>query len=129
MKRQMTNKDILAYALSLQNIFLNSEKEIILPVKVNFYLQKNLKLFTELASEIEESRLQIGEKYGEYNQETESYIIKDKSQIKQAQNEIKELLSLTQNLEIYTVSLEDLQDLQFTTAQMNAMLFMIKEEE
>lgn len=127
MRRQFSNKEILEYATSLHNTFLNSNKEIVLPIKVNFYLQKNIKLFMEMAEEVEAARLTIGEKYGEYNSESESYIIQDSDNLLKAQKELNTLFSLTQNLELYTISLEDLEDTKLTTAEMHALLFMIEE--
>lgn len=127
MRKQFTNREILSYAESLSQIFLNPEKDIELPIKTNFYLQKNIKAFTKAAQEIDESRLAIGEKYGEYNFDENCYEIRDKDQRLLAQQDLKNLLSLDQVLEIYTVSLDDLQDTQLTVAQLNAMLFMIEE--
>lgn len=128
MRKQFTNQEILSYAESLSKTFLDSEKDIELPIKINFYLQKNIKSFIEAAQEIDESRLAIGEKYGEYNFEEECYEIKDKEKRILAQRDLKNLLSLDQVLEIYTISLNDLEEnTQLTVAQMNAMLFMIDE--
>ena len=127
MRRQFSNKEILENATFLHKIFLDSSKEIVLPVKANFYLQKNLKLFLELAQEIEEAKLEIGARYGEYQAETESYMITDSEKLMQAHEELKTLFSLTQMLELYTISLEDLEDSKLTTAEMNALLFMIEE--
>lgn len=127
MRKHFTNKEILEYATLLQKVFLDTDKDIFLPVKVNFYLQKNMKTLTEAAELIEESRMGIGEQYGEFVEEESSYIIKDSENLKKAQKMINELLSLDQVIELYPISLEDLQDIQLTVAQMNAMLFMIEE--
>ena len=127
MRKQFCNKDILENATLLHKIFLESNQEIVLPIKVNFYLQKNIKTFLKNAEEIEEARLKIGEKYGEYDANDNSYVIENKELRQKAQQELKDLLSLDQILEIYTITLEDLQDTKLTVAQMNAMLFMIDE--
>lgn len=127
MRKHFTNKEILEYATLLQKVFLDTDKDIFLPVKVNFYLQKNMKTLTEAAELIEESRMGIGEQYGEFVEEESSYIIKDPENLKKAQKMINELLSLDQVIELYPINLEDLQDIQLTVAQMNAMLFMIEE--
>ena len=67
-------------------------------------------------------------KYGTINVEKDAYFISDPEKLEQAQQEIKQLLSIDQILEVYMISLEDLQDTKLTIAQMNAMLFMIDEE-
>ena len=128
MRQQFSNENILKYATSLQQAFLSEDKEIILPVKVNFYLQKNINTLSEAAQSIENSRMKIGERYGEYIEEEGAYIIKDLEKRKIAQKEMEDLLSIDQILEIYYITLEDLQDIKLTTSEMNALMFMINEE-
>lgn len=127
MRKQFTNKEILTYADSLNRTFLKEDKDLELPIRVNFYLQKNIKTFIEAAELIEESRMKIGQKYGEFNAEEESYSIKEEDKLLAAKQDLKNLFSLEQVLEIYTVTLEDLEDTILTVAEMNAMLFMIEE--
>lgn len=127
MRKQFTNKEILTYADLLNRIFLQEDKNLELPIRVNFYLQKNIKTFIEAAELIEESRMAIGRKYGEFNTEEESYLIKDEEKLLAAKQDLKNLFSLEQVLEIYPIDLEDLEDTKLTVAQMNAMLFMIEE--
>lgn len=127
MHKPFSNKTILEYATSLTKNFLEEGKDVELPVVVNFYLQKNIKTFIEAAEEIDEARLKIGEKYGEYNFEEDCYEIRNNEKRLQAQDDLKKLLSIDQVLEIHMISLEDLKDTHLTVAQMNAMLFMIEE--
>lgn len=127
MRQQFSNQEILEYATSLHENFLENSKDITLPIKINFYLQKNMKNFIEAAKEVEASRLKIGEKYGVYNPKDSSYLIQDEDKLKLAQKELQELMSLDQIIEVYPISLEDLQNVDLTVAQMNAMLFMIEE--
>jgi len=129
MRKKFSNQEIFNYAEALTKTFLEDSKDIQLPVKVNFYLQKNIKTFITAAQEIEDARLTIGKKYGTINIEKDAYFISDPEKLEQAQQEIKQLLSIDQILEVYMISLEDLQDVKLTVAQMNAMLFMIDEEE
>lgn len=128
MRKPFLNKDILITADALQNIFLATAQEVVLPVTVNFYLQKNIKTILEAATDIEEARVNIGKQYGEYDAEDESYLIKDPKKLEQAQKDLNDLLSLEQILEIYMVTLKDLKDTSLTVAQMNAIMFMIREE-
>lgn len=128
MRKQFSNKEILTYATALVKTFLNSEKEIELPIKANFYLQKNMKTFIDAAQIIEESRLKIGKKYGSLNIENDTYSITDSDKYEKAKQDLQNLLSLDQILEIYPIFLSDLKDTKLTTTQMNAIFFMIEED-
>ena len=128
MRKQFSNKEILDYATALSKEILENAKDVELPTKVNFYLQKNIKTFLTAAQDIEEAQLKIGKKYGEYNSEKEAYIITDSEKLSIAQKEMEDLLSVDQVLEVYFITLADLQDTKLTIAQMNAMLFMIDEQ-
>lgn len=129
MRKQFSNQEILSYAQQLSKVILNAAEDIELPVRVNFYLQKNIKTFLKAAQEINEMRLKIGKKYGEYDKETQSYQIQDKNKLELAQQDLKNLLSIDQILDIYMISLTDIEDLKLTVAEMNAMLFMIDEND
>lgn len=129
MHKQFSNKEILSYAQTLKQVFLNSSKDIELPVRVNFYLQKNIKTFLNAAQEIDEMRLKIGKKYGELNAQTRSYEIKDTNKLELAQQDLDNLLLIDQVLDIYMISLKDIETLTLTVAQMNAMLFMIDDND
>lgn len=122
MKKRFSNRDIYNYAQLLSQEFLNNDIEVILPIKVNFSLQKNIRLFINAAEEIEQSRQAIGRKYGT-SIDSGYQIPEDKVAI--AQKEMNDLLEIEQNLEILTISLDALDNVTLTTRQMQAMLFMI----
>ena len=128
MRKKFSNKEILEYAHSLTKIFLDSEKnDINLPIKINFYLQKNIKTILNAAQDIETMRLDIGRKYGTYNSDSNAYIVDDDKRLT-AENELQDLMSIDQILDIYVVSLDELQQISsLTVLQMNAMMFMIEE--
>ena len=126
MRKQFSNREILLYAEQLKKIFLDLGQDIELPVKINFFLQKNIKTLMDAAHEIEEMRLKIGKKYGTYDAETQSYRIPSGENLEKAQQEIINLLSIDQVLDINLISLTELQNTtHLTVGQMNAMLFMI----
>lgn len=126
MRKQFSNREILLYAEQLKKIFLDLGQDIELPVKINFFLQKNIKTLMDAAQEIEEMRLKIGKKYGTYEAETQSYHILNGENLEKAQQEIINLLSIDQVLDINLISLTELQNTtHLTVGQMNAMLFMI----
>ncbi len=126
MRKQFSNREILLYAEQLKKIFLDLGQDIELPIKINFFLQKNIKTLIDAAQEIEEMRLKIGKKYGTYDTETQSYHIPNGENLEKAQQEIINLLSIDQVLDINLISLTELQNTtHLTVGQMNAMLFMI----
>ena len=121
----LTNNQIYTYALGLEQMFLEEEQK--LPIKINFYLQKNKNILFELARDIELARTNIAEQYGEMNEENFQYKILPEN-IEIAKKEFQELLELEQEVNIYQVSIEDFPtDLILTTDQMEALMFMIKE--
>lgn len=122
----LTNKQIYDYATGLINNFSNNDLK--LPVKINFYLQKNQLELLPLAQNIEQQRMDIIQEYGVLNEETQNYIIPT-DEINIVTKKINELFDLTQDVKIYKVKLEDFGDIDFTPNQMKALLFMIEEEE
>lgn len=129
MRKQFSNKEILTYATSLKKVFLDSDKDIELPIKANFYLQKNMKTLMDAAQEIDDARLNIGKKYGVLDSSTETYSITEPDKLEQARQDLNNLLSLDQIIEIYPIFLSDLKNTKLTTTQMNAMFFMIEEDD
>ena len=81
----------------------------------------------DLSKEIEDARLQIAAKYGVLNEEGTSYNIPEEN-IEEASKELSDLFSLEQEVNIYTIKMEQLPEhIELSTAQMEAMLFMIDE--
>lgn len=120
---KMTNDEIYVTALAVQKAFADSTQQ--LPVKVNFYLQKNKKALMDLGREIEDSRMETLRKYGTLNEETNQFEF-DSSAAQAVMNELNDLLALEQEVKIYTVKIEDFGDnLTLTTEQMEALMFMI----
>lgn len=121
----LTNNQIYNYALNLEQLFLEEEQK--LPIKINFYLQKNKNTLFELAKDIEAARTSIAQSYGEMDEETSYYKILPEN-VEVATKELQDLLMLEQEVNIYQVNIEDFPvDLNLTTDQMEALMFMIKE--
>lgn len=121
---KLTNNEIYSYALALNEAFADNTQR--LPMKVNFYLQKNKKTLTELGQDIEESRFDIIRNYGELTEDGTQYSI-SRDKVDAAQQELEDLLALEQEVNIYMISADNLSDdISLTTAQMKAMLFMIE---
>jgi hypothetical protein len=121
---KLTNNKIYAYANSLLAEFGNSA-DMKLPVKINFYLQKNIQTLKALAMEIEQSRLEIVQQYGELTDDNNAYLI-PANKIAEAQKELNDLFTLEQDVQIYTINIDTLSDdLMLTMSQMEALMFMI----
>jgi hypothetical protein len=122
---KLTHENIYTYSLQLQNAFKDDNQR--LPVKINFYLQKNKKALMDIAMEIEEERMNILRTYGTFDDEGGVTIAPDK--IAEASREMSDLLALERDVNIYTIPFENIpEDLSLTTAQMEALMFMIKAE-
>lgn len=121
--KTMTNSEIYNIATILGKAF-EDEKQI-LPVKVNFYMQKNRATLMALAQEIEKARVEILQKHGTLNEETNQFeFTNEVAEI--VIKELNDLLGLEQEVNIYTVNIDNFGDeLTLTTGQMEALMFMI----
>lgn len=126
MTTTLTNNEIYNYGNALMEYFSNGD--IKLPIKINFYLQKNKVELITLAEEIERQRISILEEYGTLNPETNQFNV-PKDKIPEVSKKINDLFDLTQEVKIYKVNLEDFGDIELTSNQTSALLFMINEEE
>ncbi len=123
---KMTNNIIYTHATNLLNEFGGSA-DLKLPIKVNFYLQKNMRTLRDLATEIEESRLAIVQKYGTPTEGGNGAYSIPADKVADAQNELNDLFALEQEVQIYTVNVDTLSDdLVLTMSQMDALMFMIE---
>lgn len=119
----MKNSEIYNYAQALTEAFRDSNQR--LPVKINFYLQKNKKTLLSLSQDIEQSRIEIAQNYGILNEEGTAYTIAEEN-IAIVNTEIQDLFNIEQEVPIYQISIDSFNDdLTLTTAQMEAILFMI----
>lgn len=126
MNMTLTNNQIYNYINSLIENF--SKSDIKFPVKVNFYLQKNQNTLLTLAQEIEQERVNIAQEYGILNEETEQYEVPPEK-IQEASQKLNDLFDLTQEVKLYKVKLEDFGNVELTSGQMQALLFMIEDKE
>ena len=121
---KLTNNKIYTYANNLLAQFSNAAN-LKLPVKINFYLQKNMQTLKTLATEIEENRLAIVRNYGELTEDGSAYSI-PADKVAEAQKELNDLFNLEQEVQIYTVNIDALNDdMVLTMSQMEALMFMI----
>lgn len=121
----LTNLEIYTTAQALME---NITTDMNLPVKVGFYIQKNMKKMTELAQEIEKSRIEIFEKYGEKDEENNQYKF-DKSVQDQVQKELNDLFDLTQDIKTNMLNLDWFDDIDLNANQIAAISYMIADDE
>ena len=122
----LTNNKIYNYANSIIENF--SGVDIKFPIKVNFYLQKNQTELMALAQDIEKQRVDLIQEYGTLNEETQQFEIPPEKVVEVSQK-INDLFNLTQEVKLYKVKLEDFGDVELTSGQMQALLFMIDDED
>ena len=121
---KFNNSEIYQIANVLAKTFDNLD--IYIPAKANFFIQKNIAIFAAAAQEIEKSRLEIAKHYGELDEENQQYKIPE-DKIEEASKELEDLFSIEQDLNIKSFPIEALGDTEFTSAQMQAIMFMIED--
>lgn len=97
-----------------------------IPVKVGFFLHKNIRLIKEAVLDIEQAKIQIGETYGTLKDDGSAYTIQTEY-LKQAEQELYDLLNLEQDLNLHTFKLSEFEDIELTYEQLDAIAFMIEE--
>lgn len=121
---KIKNQFIYNYAMLLNKAFANGEQK--LPIKINFALQKNKSVLTNLAQEIEKARLEILKKYGKLDAESQQYVI-EPEHVAQASQELYDLSEIEQEVNVLTIPIDIIEtDLVLTTQQMEALMFMIE---
>ena len=120
---KFTNFDIYNYGQQVNGMFTN--KDLYLPAKVNFFLQKNIQTMINAAEEIEKSRIEIVRHYGVPNEETGSIEVPVELTAV-ATAEIQDLFNLEQELNITPINIEKFGNIELTLEQMNAIMFMIE---
>lgn len=123
---KLNNKDIFNYYQKLESAFNVDNKYF--PAKINFYIQKNKNILYNLSILIEQTKNSIAQQYGLYQEESDSYFIPSE-QRSIAQQELNDLMNVEQEVNILQLTFNDIEQLEFTPNQMEAILFMIKEEQ
>lgn len=121
---KLNNSFIYSSEKSIANAFKSTTN---LPARINFVIQKNLDELSLLAYDIEKIRKNIIEKYGNINEEDNSYNI-PKENIHLAQKELDDLLEVEQDVNIRFIKASWLDGFDLTMEQMASIMFMIEEE-
>lgn len=123
--KTMTNLEIYNYANALGTSF---NEDLTLPVKVNFYLQKNMNTIMEAGRDIEKTRMEIVQRYGTATEDGASIEIPN-DKIEEVNRELEDLFNLEQDIKINEISLEAFANVELSSSQVAAIAFMIKDEE
>ena len=122
---KLTNNEIYTYANNLAQAF--DDKDQKLPIKISFYLQKNKNTLIQLAQHIEQSRMSIAQSHGTLDENNQQYVIPPEK-MEAVAKELNDLFTLEQEVQIYTINIDSFgDDLTITTAQMEAIMFMIEQ--
>lgn len=121
------NVKIIQYFELLKENFNNNSKY--LPAKIAFIIQKNIKVLKELSQEIYILRDNIIKHYGAQDvNDLESFIIPNEHR-GVAQKELDDLIEMEQEVPILKLKFSDIENLEFTMNQMEAIMFMIEEDD
>lgn len=119
---KLTNQEIYNYATNL--VAFNTD--IKMPVRINFFLQKNIQTIIVAAQEIDANKITIAQQFGELNEEGTAYNI-PADRMPAANQEINDLFSLEQDLNIHIFKLDDFDGIELTMEQLSSIMFMIEE--
>jgi hypothetical protein len=119
----LKNQETYEYSQKL-SVFNNCNLK--LPVRINFFLQKNIRTIITAATEIEQTKMSIAAEYGVPNETQTGYDI-PAEHIQIVNQELTDLFNLEQDLPIHIFKLDDFEGLEFTYQQMSAIMFMIEE--
>lgn len=122
--KTLTNEEIYRRALELNICFNDNEKYF--PAAVSFAIQKNKANLIDLAGDIETGRMNIIQHYG-VAQEDGNFNIADEN-VPAANQELVDLLSITQDVKLFLFGIESLDDIKLTSQEMQAIMFMIDED-
>lgn len=124
----LKNIDIYMLAAQLTEAFNNQEDESNLPIKINFFLQKNVNKIIDLVQDIDKSRNEIIQKYGTLNEEKQEYEVPTEK-LEEAQKELNDLFAIEQEVKINMLDINLFDDVNISEKKGNAILFMIYDPE
>ena len=110
MIKTMTNAEIYDLNIIIQSAF-NIKDSKYYPARINFFIQKNRSTLEKLSADIEKVRMSIIQNYGVI--EGDKYKFTQEN-IPLANKELSDLLKIKQEVNISTIKLSDLDNLEFT---------------
>lgn len=122
---KINNNNIVQHYENLKNSFNDNKKYF--PAKVTFMIQKNIRILEKLSQDIYMTRDKIVQHYGSPNGDETFFIPEEVRET--TQKELDDLLEIEQEVNILKLKFKDIEDLEFTSNQMEALMFMIDEED
>lgn len=120
------NYEIVQHSEELKKYFLTENNNQYLPIKLNYAIQKNLASLLQNYASIDSSRNTICKHYGTLNDAGDAYHFPPET-IDVVNNELQDLYNIEVEVAIMLVKLSDIENLELTPNQMNAIMFMIEE--
>lgn len=129
-RKTMSNIEIYNTATALSELFNDMvTKEMKLPVKVNFYFQKNMNALVAMAQELDQEKNKIVLKYGTVDAEDSNKVNLAPEVLNDANQELADLFALEQEVAVNVIELDWFDGIEMTPQQLAAITFMIKDEE
>lgn len=129
-RKTMSNIEIYNTATALSELFNDMvTKEMKLPVKVNFYFQKNMNALVTMAQELDQEKNNIVLKYGTVDAEDPNKVNLSPDVLDDANKELADLFALEQEVAVNVIELDWFDGIEMTPQQLAAITFMIKDEE
>ena len=129
-RKTMSNIEIYNTATALSELFNDMvTKEMKLPVKVNFYFQKNMNALVAMAQELDQEKNKIVLKYGTVDAEDSNKVNLAPEVLNDANQELADLFALEQEVAVNVIELDWFDGIEMTPQQLTAITFMIKDEE
>lgn len=129
-RKTMSNIEIYNIATALSELFNDMvTKEMKLPVKVNFYFQKNMNALIDMAQELEQEKNNIVLKYGTVDEEDPNRVNLSPEVLDIANKELADLFALEQEVAVNVIELDWFEGIDMTPQQLAAITFMINDEE
>ena len=119
----MKNNQIYNLAFGINQLNISNVQ---MPVRVGFFLQKNIRIIIDAATEIEQAKMSIIAQYGKLNESQTGYDIPPEH-MEIVNHELNDLFNLEQDLPIHVFKLSDFDGIELTYQQMSAIMFMIEE--
>lgn len=120
------NFEIYGIAEGLLRAFAEADSTQKLPIKLSYTIKKNTSKFQAVAEQIEKSRVELIQKYGEETEDGGYKILPENEE--KANQEFNDLMNLEDNIDVHTIDINTLaDDIELTNAQMDAIMFMLKD--
>jgi hypothetical protein len=128
--KDMTFKNFEIYGIAegLLKAFAEADSTQKLPIKLSYTIKKNTNKFQSIAEQIEKSRVELIQKYGEETEDGGYRVLPENEE--KANQEFADLMNLEEEINIHTIDINSLpDDIELTNAQMDAIMFMLVDGE